>query len=138
VSDHLPTDRELELLKVLWTHGEATVREVAEVMNSGGADLAYTTVLTLLQIMETKQMVSHRKVGKAYVYAATVERDDTFQDMAKGFLAKVFDGSLEEYVRGVLDAQPASADELDRLSEMVESKKLDARKRPPGEGGRRQ
>jgi len=125
----LPTDRELEILKVLWTQGEATVREVSESLNSSGADLAYTTVLTLLQIMDEKQLVEHRKQGKAYVYRAAIERDSTFQNLAKGFLAKVFDGSLEEYVRGALDSGSISAKELDRLSEMVEDKKRQRKKR---------
>ena len=125
----LPTDRELEILKVLWEQGEATVREVSDALNSAGAELAYTTVLTLLQIMDEKQLVNFRKEGKAYVYRAAIERERTFQGLAKGFLAKVFDGSLEEYVRGALDSQSISADELDRLSELVEQKKQQRKKR---------
>lgn len=54
-----PTDRELESLKVLWDRGEATVRDLAEAMNAGAKqadndELAYTTVLSLLQVMEQK------------------------------------------------------------------------------------
>ncbi len=73
----LPSDRELEALKVLWERGEATVREIAEAMNagalnSGGQELAYTTVLSLLQVMEQKGLVDHRRDGKAYVYVPRV------------------------------------------------------------------
>ncbi|MCA9101842.1 MAG: BlaI/MecI/CopY family transcriptional regulator [Pirellulales bacterium] len=128
MADQLPTERELELLKVLWGRGEATVRDVCAEMNEAGASLAYTTVLTLLQIMEEKGLVTHRQVGRAYVYAATRERDRTFRQLARGFLGRVFDGSLEEYVRGVLDAQPISVAQLDRLAEMVDAKRREAQR----------
>ncbi|MCA9230672.1 MAG: BlaI/MecI/CopY family transcriptional regulator, partial [Planctomycetales bacterium] len=58
--DFQPTDRELEALKVLWELGEATVREICDQMNVAGEGLAYTTVLSLLQVMEQKGLVSHR------------------------------------------------------------------------------
>ena len=74
----IPTDRELEVLKVLWRHGEATVREVYQHINEGGAKLAYTTVLSLLQVMEQKGLVRHRRNGKAYLYAAEAQRDAPF------------------------------------------------------------
>ena len=94
----IPTDRELEALKVLWQHGEATVRDIYDRMNEGGAKLAYTTVLSLLQVMEQKGLVRHRQSGKAYLYAAEAERDRTFRTLAGGFLEKVFDGAVDEYL----------------------------------------
>ena len=83
-----PTDRELEALKVLWRHGEATVRDIYERTNKGGGNLAYTTVLSLLQVMERKGLVCHRQSGKAYLYSAVVQRDSTFRKLAGGFLEK--------------------------------------------------
>ena len=74
MTDISPSDRELEALKVLWERREATVREIADAMNAGGEDLAYTTVLSLLQVMEQKGLVDHRRDGKAYVYVPKVER----------------------------------------------------------------
>ena len=91
-----PTDRELEALKVLWEQSEATVREVCDAMNAAGEELAYTTVLSLLQVMEQKGLVAHRREGKAYVYLPRVERDKTLGGLAAGFLERVFDGSLDE------------------------------------------
>ena len=75
----LPTDRELEALKVLWRQEEASVREIYEQINQGGNSLAYTTVLSLLQVMEQKGLVGHRSKGKAYVYVAKLQRDRTFR-----------------------------------------------------------
>jgi len=120
-----PTDRELDALKVLWDRREATVRDVADAMNSRGADLAYTTVLSLLQVMEQKGLVSHRRDGKAYVYLPLIERDSTFRQIAGGFLERVFDGAVDEYLVHVLESRPLKAQELDELQAMIDA----ARKR---------
>lgn len=115
----IPTDRELEALKVLWEHGDVVVREICDQMNVGGANLAYTTVLSLLQVMEQKGLVGHRQAGKAYLYFAKVERDSTFRKLAGGFLEKVFDGAVDEYLVHALQSRRPSAEELDRLETMI-------------------
>lgn len=74
----IPTDRELEALKVLWRKGEATVREIYDEINAGGGKLAYTTVLSLLQVMEQKGLAGHRKAGKTYVHFAKIEAKQRF------------------------------------------------------------
>lgn len=124
-----PTDRELEALKVLWDRGQATVREIADAINAGAkrpADrLAYTTVLSLLQVMEQKGLVDHRREGKAYIYLPLVEQKTTFRQMAGSFLEKVFDGAVSEYLVHALESKPLSAKELDELEAML----ADARER---------
>lgn len=122
-----PTERELEALKVLWELGEATVREVCDAMNAAGEELAYTTVLSLLQVMEQKGLVDHRREGKAYVYLPKVEREKTLGDLAAGFLERVFDGSLDEYLVHALGTRKVSRKELDQLEEMLDA----ARKKKP-------
>ena len=114
-----PTERELEALKVLWQQGEATVREVCDAMNAAGEDLAYTTVLSLLQVMEQKGLVDHRRQGKAYVYLPTVEREKTLRGLAAGFLERVFDGSLDEYLVHALGTRKVSKRELEQLEAML-------------------
>ncbi len=105
-----PTDRELQALKVLWRHGEATVRDICDRMNRSGANLAYTTVLSLLQVMEQKGLVGHRQNGKAYLYFAQAQRDSTFRRLAGGFLEKVFDGAMDEYLVHATPARGVSAE----------------------------
>jgi predicted transcriptional regulator len=129
----IPTDRELEALKVLWRDGEATVREICDRMNESGSKLAYTTVLSLLQVMEQKELVRHRQSGKAYLYAAAVRRDCTFQKLAGGFLEKVFDGAVDEYLVHALQSRRTSAEELDRLEAMI----AEARKKRSSGGSKR-
>jgi BlaI family penicillinase repressor len=123
-----PTDRELDALKVLWDRGEATVRDVADAMNARGADLAYTTVLSLLQVMEQKGLVSHRRDGKAYVYLPLIERTQTFRQIAGGFLERVFDGAVDEYLVHALESRPLDAKQLDELQAMIDA----ARRRAEG------
>ncbi len=126
MTDLQPTDRELEALKVLWDQGEATVREVCDAMNADAASnekdnakLAYTTVLSLLQVMEQKNLVAHRRQGKAYVYLPQVEREPTLRGLAGGFLERVFDGSLDEYLVHALGTRKVSQQELQQLEEML-------------------
>ncbi len=104
-----PTDRELEALKVLWDRGEATVRDVFDALNAAGEELAYTTVLSLLQVMEQKGLVTHRSVGKAYIYLPAIEREKTLRQLATGFLDRVFDGALDEYLVHALGKRKITA-----------------------------
>ena len=127
MSDPQPTDRELEALKVLWERGEATVRDLCDALNARGAELAYTTVLSLLQVMEQKGLVDHRRVGKAYVYAPKIERAPTVRDLAAGFLDRVFDGAVDEYLVHALQSRQLKPEELDELEAMI----AQARQRAP-------
>jgi BlaI family penicillinase repressor len=136
-----PTDRELEALKVLWDRGEATVRDLADAMNagakqSGDDELAYTTVLSLLQVMEQKGLVAHRREGKAYVYVPRVERQSTIGRMASSFLEKVFDGAVDEYLVHALESKRLSSDELDQLDAMLASAR-ERSKKGRAKGGRK-
>ncbi|WP_435008577.1 BlaI/MecI/CopY family transcriptional regulator [Tundrisphaera lichenicola] len=119
MSEILPTGRELAALKVLWHRGKATVREVYAELRPRDGELAYTTVLSLLQTMEQKGLVGHESAGKAYAYFATVPRDGVFRKLAGGFLDQVFDGALGEYVARALQSRPPSLEELDRLERMI-------------------
>ncbi len=129
MTDLQPTDRELEALKVLWQQGEATVREVCEALNAAGEELAYTTVLSLLQVMEQKGLVEHRREGKAYVYLPRIERENTIRRLAAGFLERVFDGALDEYLVHALESRRLSAAELDELEAKIAEARSQTRDR---------
>ena len=129
-----PTDRELEALKVLWERGEATVRDLADAMNAsakqdGTDELAYTTVLSLLQVMEQKGLVGHRREGKAYVYLPRAERKSTIRSMASSFLERVFDGAVDEYLVHALESKRLSTNELDQLEAMLAAARERSQKR---------
>ena len=129
MSEIVPTERELEALKVLWTRGKATVREVYGELRPRDGEMAYTTVLSLLQTMEQKGLVGHEANGKAYLYFAKVKRDRVFRRLAGGFLDQVFDGALGEYVSRALQSRRPSVEELEGLERMIADAKDKALRR---------
>lgn len=128
--DVIPTERELQALKVFWQAGQATVREICDAIDSQGDRLAYTTVLSLLQVMEQKGLVGHTAAGKVYTYFPRVRREPTFRRLAKGFLETVFDGAMDEYVMRAFESRRLSSDEISRLEQMIASAKDQARISP--------
>jgi BlaI family penicillinase repressor len=119
MADMTPTARELEALKFLWKHGHATVRTIYQALKPRGEELAYTTVLSLLQTMEQKGLVGREPAGKAHLYFARVPREKTCRQLAGSFLDRVFDGAMNEYVVRALESRPASLEELEELERMI-------------------
>ena len=131
----VPTERELQALKVLWQTGEATIREICVAINAQGEALAYTTVLSLLQVMEQKGLVGHRASGKVYSYFARASREATVRTLARGFLERVFDGAVDEYLVHALEAKRPSADEIRKLEELIaQAKQRQPSRRKSGKG----
>jgi predicted transcriptional regulator len=112
--DISPSERELDILKVLWEIGSGSVREVRERLCPSG-ELAFNTVQTLLRIMEDKGLVSHRAVGRTFIYAPAYSREQ----VSSRFLTKVFDGALDQLVLSMLRAKDVSANELRELEQLI-------------------
>ncbi|AGA31154.1 BlaI/MecI/CopY family transcriptional regulator [Singulisphaera acidiphila] len=129
MADLVPTSRELEALKVLWKRKRATVREIYQELKPRESELAYTTALSLLQTMEQKGLVGHESAGKAYTYYAKVRRDSVFRKLAGGFLDRVFDGAVGEYVARALQSRQSSVAELEELEKMIAEAKKAAQAR---------
>ncbi len=119
MTEILPTARELELLKILWRRGRATVREIHDALRTKEERLAYTTVLSLMQTMEQKGLVAHESPGKAYVYSAQVEQEQTFSKLAGQLLDRVFDGAIDQYVVRALESRSSDLEELKQLEQMI-------------------
>jgi BlaI family transcriptional regulator, penicillinase repressor len=134
--DVVPSERELQALKVLWQAGEATVREITAAINEQGESLAYTTVLSLLQVMEQKGFVGHKASGKVYSYFARVRKGPTVRALARGFLDRVFDGAVDEYLVHALESKRPTDDEIRRLEELIARAK-ESRPQPTRETPRR-
>ena len=130
----VPSERELQALKVLWQAGEATVREITAAISEQGDSLAYTTVLSLLQVMEQKGLVGHRASGKVYSYFAKARREPTIRALARGFLDRVFDGAVDEYLVHALESKRPTEAEIRRLEEMIARAK-ESRTAPRRKGG---
>jgi BlaI family penicillinase repressor len=131
-----PTERELDILKILWRLENATVRQVWRELSGEDRELSYTTVLSLLQNMEKKGLVGHQAAGKAYLYYPAVRREETVGMLAGRFLEKVFDGAMDQYMVHALDWRNVSLEELDRLEAMIaDAKKKRQSSQPPHEKG---
>ncbi len=115
-----PTERELEILKVLWQHGEATVRQVYEDLRKQELPIVQNTVQAFLRTMEEKQLVDHRVEGRSFVYRPLVQPGGTQSALASKLLGRVFDGAIGKLVRSVFDAQPPTDEELDELESLIE------------------
>jgi BlaI family transcriptional regulator, penicillinase repressor len=113
-----PTAGELEVLKVLWDRGPSTVREVLEVLE-GQRPRAYTSVMSLLNVMTDKGLVIRVPQGRAFVYRPKVERERTLRRMVGDLLGRAFEGSAHELVAHLLDQTKPSAAELDEIRRTI-------------------
>ncbi|HBY59352.1 MAG TPA: CopY family transcriptional regulator [Solibacterales bacterium] len=91
----MPPPLELECLKALWSIGQGNVHDVRRVL-AGRRDLAYTTVMTLLDRLVRKEAVSRRKVGRSFVYVPVLERDFLRRMAVRQLVDAFFEGSQEE------------------------------------------
>ena len=114
MGDVSPSQRELEILKILWELKSASVREVLDRMCPDG-ELAFNTVQTLLRIMEQKGLVGHKSKGRTFIYFPKHDREH----VASQFLDKVFDGALDQLVVTMLGAKDASPGELKELERLI-------------------
>jgi predicted transcriptional regulator len=119
-----PTDAELAILRVLWTRGPSTVREVAETL---GRDTGYTTALKLLQIMTDKGLVSRDESSRTHIYEAAFGEDETKRQLVSDLLERAFNGSAASLVLHALAANKASPAELAEIRKMLDQKKAGAK-----------
>jgi BlaI family penicillinase repressor len=119
-------DAELEVLKVLWSLKQATVRDVLERLHERGRRVAYTTVQTVLTRLEQKGVVRSDKSGPAFVYRARVSRDRFSRGKLKALLAQLYDGAAGPLVLQLLRTERLRPDEIAELQKLIE--KLDRRR----------
>jgi predicted transcriptional regulator len=115
-----PTAGELEILQVLWDRGACTVREVLEVL-SASRPRAYTSVMSLLNIMADKGLVTREAQGRAFVYQARKPRERTLGKIVGDVLGKAFEGSAHELVAHVLEQSRPSSQELEQIRRVIEA-----------------
>ena len=118
-SPQKPTASELEILRVLWTRGPSTVREVHEALSEKKA-LGYTTVLKLLQIMTTKGTVQRNETQRAHVYEACLPAEQIKRQLAGDMLQRVFEGSASQLMMHALAGRKASPQEIEELRRLID------------------
>ena len=115
-----PTEKELEILTVLWERGAVSVREVYEVLG-GAMENGYTTILKLLQIMHEKGLVTRQKQGKLHLYQATLSKEGARRQLMDRMLDKLFQGSVAQMVVSALGNKKSSKEELDEIRKYLDN-----------------
>jgi len=113
------TDRELDLMSVLWRLGSGTVAEVRDGLED---DLAYTTVLSVLRTLEAKGHVRHTGEGKAHRYFPTVEREAAGAHGIRRLVDKVLAGSTEALLSQLVSDRKLSKQKLTKLRAMLDER----------------
>jgi BlaI family transcriptional regulator, penicillinase repressor len=119
-----PTDTELAILRVLWSRGASTVRQVHEVL-SRERPTAYTTALKMLQIMTEKGLVRRDERDRTHVYYPKLSEDQTQRQLVRDLLDRAFGGSASKLVMQALATKRASAEELGEIRRLLESGRED-------------
>jgi len=112
------TDAELEIMHVVWELDNATVREVHERLNQRRA-LAYTTVMTMMNILEEKGHLTRNKQGRAYRYEPVRPKSQVISGMVDDFVGKVFEGSARPLVLGLVEERKLSEKDLEEIARLI-------------------
>jgi len=128
------TQAELRLMKVLWGRGESAVSDMVMATSDDG-ELAYTSVLTTIRILETKGYVSHRQEGRAFLYSACIGELEASRSEVRHMLQRFFGNSRERLLLSMLGDDEISPEELKKLKETIASAPDDEPETEPVEAG---
>jgi len=117
-SPQKPTAAELEILRVLWSRGPSTVRDVHEAL-AEAKDVGYTSILKFLQIMTIKGLVKRNETQRAHVYEACLPAEQTKRQLAGDILERVFEGSASQLMMHALAGKKASREEIGELRRLL-------------------
>src|SRR5947209_16787221 len=121
-SQPLPTGLELEILKVIWDRGQATVREVYHDLQEQ-RKIAYTTVLTMMGILERKGHLKKSAGARAYVYSPVQPKSKVVDGMVKEFINRVFNGSAQPLLMHLVERRGLSEQELDEIEAVLQKRR---------------
>ena len=112
------TPLELQIMKVLWEIGPGTVQAVQEKLP--GERLAYTTVQTMLNILQRKGKVKRKLLGKAYEYRPVLSRERALKEAMGDVLERMFGGSVEALLMSLVKSRQLDADKLAKVQQLIE------------------
>lgn len=114
-----PSDLELQILGVLWAAGPSSVREVLQSMPDGKTR-AYTTILSCLQVMEKKGLVTHRREGQGYIYRPAVQKQRVLGTVVRQLLRNVFGGRPSVALHYFIAETDCTGEEIDQLRRLID------------------
>ena len=120
-TDRLLTEVELELMRIIWEQKEITVREVVDAVPKE-RDLAYTSVATIMKILEKKKVLSSHKAEHAHTYRALITRADYESTSLRHLATNVFEGDPSSMVMKLLNDSKLSKEELHSIKKIIEER----------------
>lgn len=118
------TDGELRLMQVLWGRESATVSDVVDALAGRDAP-AYSTVLTMLRILEQKGYVRHEKEGRAFVYFPVIGENDARRSAIQYMMSRFFNNSPETLVLNLIENEELSPEDLDRIKRLIDEAEVE-------------
>jgi len=113
------TRQELQIMKVVWARGAATVKEVCDAMSQKKVT-AYTTVLTLMGILEEKGALTHTRSGRAYVYKPLLSRQQATRNQIHDVLTRFFDGDPKKLIENVIENEVKEPQQLGGVRNLLD------------------
>jgi BlaI family penicillinase repressor len=112
------TEQELEIMKVIWERDKATVRDVYESLLER-RKIAYTTVMTMMNILEQKKYLRKSAEDRAYIYRPAKPKKQVIKGMVREFVDRVFNGSAEPLLVHLIEDSKLTNKELDEITRMI-------------------
>ena len=112
------TEQELEIMKIVWEHDRVTVRDVYEALLERRR-IAYTTVLTMMNILEQKRYLRKSAEDRAYIYRPAKPKKQVIQGMVREFVDRVFNGSAEPLLVHLIEDRKLTNKDLDEIARMI-------------------
>jgi predicted transcriptional regulator len=113
-----PTEKELQILSILWSRGPSTVRDINKVMNRD-ENTGYTTTLKLMQIMYEKGLLKRNESARTHIYLPAQSEAYVQEEVVDSLLDRVFAGSAEKLVLRALSSKKVSATELAKIKKVI-------------------
>lgn len=115
----IPSNAELEILRILWKRGPSTVRDVHDELRKD-KDVGYTTVLKIMQVMADKEIVTRDESERSHVYTPAVEEKSIKRRLVSELLDKAFDGSAAQLVMQALSDKRASPEDIKKIRKLLD------------------
>ncbi len=115
------TRQELQIMKVIWTLGAATVKDVCDTM-SQTKPVAYTTILTLMGILEEKGALTHTRSGRAFLFRPLLSRYQATRNQVRDVITRFFDGSPEGLMEDILENEALNPGHVESVRNLLGSR----------------
>jgi BlaI family penicillinase repressor len=112
------TEQELEIMKIVWERERATVRDVYEALLER-RKIAYTTVMTMMNILEQKKYLRKSAEDRAYIYRPSKPKQQVIKGMVREFVDRVFNGSAEPLLVHLIEDRQLTNKDLDEIARMI-------------------